>query len=970
VWVQDTNKMMRIESNSVRRVVALATSLAIGLSTPAFAQLSRVAATVSSYVPGGIMRGSDVAWDPVNNVYLEVVGNGPIYGVFTDPAGGKLAAFPIFSNDGSNWAHFPHVEYGAGVNGGAGGFLVSWNHNVGNVNYVWARAVSYTAPGYLVSSTQLISDGVQGGTWHETGPAIAYSVTSQRFLVAWRSIQYGIRGRFVNANGAPDGVIMQFENPGGSRDPAVAWNPATNEFGLVYTGFGGSGAFTSFRRIGAADGAISARQSFGFRPATFATGIDVTYENDYVMVWAIHPGTLSAKFDQAGNQLSAGTLVTSRFGYDQSLAVAYNTATGTLLPVGSDGSSWELAAAEMDSNGNPASTAAIITDGAIAFRGGSFYPMVTQRNGTNQWNVVYSRNFAGATTQIMDSAAVPTGRVPRPTVALDEIGASNQSSVPFTISAAASAAGYSASYSITDGSHTVTGNGTLGSNGSFATTVNLSSFSDGTVTATATLTDTKNNAGSPGTDTSTKDVTPPAAPTIAATNANAANVTRVPLTITGESGATATYTITDGVRTVTGTGTLSSPFSTTVNLSSLSDGNLTYSATLTDPRGNTSQIGSAGATKDVTPPAAPVLNLPYITSANESSVLMTITGEYAATIAYSVSDGRTSVEGVGSIPPGGVFSPRLNLSTLQPGPIGTSATLMDAAGNISAAGVGGSRKDTAPPAPTVSMPDVNASNQTAVPLTVNGTPGAIARFSISDSAGAAVHGDGYIASNGIFNTAANLSGLRDGRVLLVVTATNDFGWSPVGWDPSTKDVTGPLTPGVTLPDIDSSNQSAAPLVVSGEVGTSVSYRVTDGTTAVSGSGTIGGAGLFSVNVNVSSLRNGWINASATVTDAAGNVSGPGSDTSAKNVPAVTPTPTPTPTPPAQQCSTADPFRGLGGGTCCNGGWLPPGLQCQSSGTTTPTPPPSSSTCATPDPFANIPGMYGECVNGGWIPRFR
>ena len=95
---------------------------------------------------------------------------------------------------------------------------------------------------------------------------------------------------------------------------------------------------------------------------------------------------------------------------------------------------------------------------------------------------------------------------------------------------------------------------------------------------------------------------------------------------------------------------------------------------------------------------------------------------------------------------------------------------------------------------------------------------------------------------------------------------------------------------------------------------------------------------------------------------------------------------PNPPPPVgDACSTSDPFVSLGGGTCCNGGWLPPGLTCAGAPTQPPpseppptepppsppspppgpTPPPSSASCSTGDPFASLGG--GTCCNGGWLP---
>ena len=73
----------------------------------------------------------------------------------------------------------------------------------------------------------------------------------------------------------------------------------------------------------------------------------------------------------------------------------------------------------------------------------------------------------------------------------------------------------------------------------------------------------------------------------------------------------------------------------------------------------------------------------------------------------------------------------------------------------------------------------------------------------------------------------------------------------------------------------------------------------------------------------------------------------------------------------QGCTTPDPFAGMGGGTCWNGGWLPPGMTAPTAGTGTPpppsTPPPTqtSNVCTTPDPFAAMGG--GTCFKGGWLP---
>jgi hypothetical protein len=404
-----------VQLNLIRPLVLGIASVVLLLSpVPASAQLSRVGGTVAAFFPGGIIRGTDTAYDPVNDRYLLVMGYGPIYGIFVN-ASGQPVTSPFTISDGrAGFGSLPQAEYSPDVSngaGGQGGFLVTWHQGNGFPNYVYARIVALQAPGRLVSGPQMISDGLQGGSNWENWPVIAYSRTSRRFLVAWTTGKgtWGIQGRFVDTNGSPTGSVMQFENPGGSRDPSIAWNSATDEFGLIYTGWNATSAYASFRRIGAADGVVSGRATFGFSARTFATAIDVnSATNRYVMAWGLGPGTMSAVFDPNGTQISTN-FVTGRLGFDQSLGMAFNATTGTFLVVSSDGNSLEVGAAEMNGNGVPVSSAQIVTDGAT---GGSYYPKTVARTGTNQWDIVYSRDLHGAANQIVASgsngASTPT----------------------------------------------------------------------------------------------------------------------------------------------------------------------------------------------------------------------------------------------------------------------------------------------------------------------------------------------------------------------------------------------------------------------------------------------------------------------------------------------------------------------------------------------------------------------------------
>lgn len=407
------SRMLSSRTTLVRLVALASTLLAvIWAPTPASAQLSRIGASVPTLQLGGTWRGVDTAYDPGRDVYLVVTAYGPVYGVFVNSSNERVSEVFAIDDGNTGFGHQPVAKYSPDVSNGAGGFggfIVVWlNGAVGNS--VRGRIVSLPAPGRVVTSIQTISDSSQGSAFFENRPAVAYSRSSGRFLVAWTTISpvFGLQGRFVSTTSVPQGSVIRFEE-GGSRDPGLAWNPATKEFGMVNTAWNGSGAFAAFRRI-SPDGLVSGRDSFGFAPNTFATGIDVNAANQYVLAWAMGPGTMSALFESTGLQ-SGTNFVSARLGYDLSLGLAFNPNNNTFLVASQDSASAEIAAAELYASGVPKSAAEIVTAGARAPKHGSFYPQVATRTGTNQWNVVYSFDREGAANQVVASGGA-TGTPP------------------------------------------------------------------------------------------------------------------------------------------------------------------------------------------------------------------------------------------------------------------------------------------------------------------------------------------------------------------------------------------------------------------------------------------------------------------------------------------------------------------------------------------------------------------------------
>ena len=184
-----------------------------------------------AYFGGGVARGANTAYDPINDVRLVVSSYGPTYGVFINGAGVPVTTPFLISNDDNGWGHFPGIAFSpdlADGNGGFGAFLVTWNGTItaaGTTNHVHARVVSYTAATHLVGSTFIVSDG-ESVFW-EVGhvPSIAYSPTSRTFMIVWRSFAtYNVRVRALTIDGAGAPVIgaTSTVSTGNAQNPSIA----------------------------------------------------------------------------------------------------------------------------------------------------------------------------------------------------------------------------------------------------------------------------------------------------------------------------------------------------------------------------------------------------------------------------------------------------------------------------------------------------------------------------------------------------------------------------------------------------------------------------------------------------------------------------------------------------------------------------------------------------------------------------
>ncbi|MHA7291480.1 beta strand repeat-containing protein, partial [Arthrobacter sp. MDT3-24] len=509
------------------------------------------------------------------------------------------------------------------------------------------------------------------------------------------------------------------------------------------------------------------------------------------------------------------------------------------------------------------------------------------------------------------------------------VNIANVDAVPVSGTARARPAGTVSVTASDSAGNAVSGTATASSTGAWSLpTLNLTSLNDGTVTLTATATDTAGNVSPATTATVPKDTVPPAAPTLDAPSVvNIANVDAVPVSGTAGDAGTVSVTASDsaghavsGTATASSTGAWSLP---TLNLTSLNDGTVTLTATATDTAGNVSPATTATVPKDTVPPAAPTLDAPSVVNvANVDAVPVSGTAMAADTVSVTASDsaGHT-VSGTATASSTGAWSlPTLNLSSLNDGTVTltATATATDTAGNVSPATTATVPKDTAPPAaPTLTAPaTVTAATVTSVTVSGGAEAGTTVTLNVTDAnavhtvtATATADGIGYWSI-----TPLNLTSLSDGQLTYTATATDTAGnVSPATTATVPKDTAPPAAPTLTAPaTVTAATVTSVTVSGSAEADATVTLNITDpdAVQTVTATATADGTGYWSITpLNLTSLSDGQLTYTATATDTAGNISASAAQTGTKKTTATAPQFTGVPSQITGDTVTAVPFAG-------------------------------------------------------------
>ncbi len=431
-----------------RTAFGILAALALTCGTAA-AQAARTGPTFSLGAGSGqqLVLTPDAAYDYVHDRYFTVHGHGLIEGVLSASNGGILAVTtPINANRlawAGEYAQTPRVAFSPDVNGGAGGYLVTWHETMpAGFAQVHGRLVS--ADGVAIGGDIVISleaVNVPTSTNWLMGPAVAYSTQSHEFLVTWMG-SYGasndIRCNRLNAAGAvlqASVTPVTTASPDWERDPDVVYNPNADEFFIVYAGFHNAAnyAYVAGQRVKAGTGqllggAVEYDQNGGSRVATYIPAVVYNSQSQqYLAVWyhatSTFAGFYGIKINADGSAGSALIVESSIYKAYDALGLKYNQVSGDYLVVTHSTGS-EDAAISIKPDGTPYDNGFLATSTAgTAGANGNFNPRLATSTRSATYQLVTASGFSFIGTQFIVSGGAPPPppptAQPRPIISID-----------------------------------------------------------------------------------------------------------------------------------------------------------------------------------------------------------------------------------------------------------------------------------------------------------------------------------------------------------------------------------------------------------------------------------------------------------------------------------------------------------------------------------------------------------------------
>ncbi|MEO5821347.1 MAG: hypothetical protein ABIT71_12660, partial [Vicinamibacteraceae bacterium] len=418
-----------VASRFTTAAAALFLSVA-ALPTPSHAQASREGPTFAAAGawPGFSLRYPDIAYDPVNNVYL-VVSGAMAHGRFQTADGVPLGTNEFYISSSGAYNQVARVAYGDGK------FLVTWldvrSDPRGNVAWIYGRLLSYGSGGVpTFEGPDFLIGAAVGGVNPERAAAVAYSSVSRRFLVAYHQAGGGaapandIRGQLVSSTGQLVGgpINISFDNHF-QGEVGVGYSPSSDKFLVAYRHFyepNGPAAIQS-RTVSAVDGALGTAADMTLSNNTNVPEVSYNTKNNQFLLswWQASPGSAGIYYGRLVNPDGAAAapavpMIVNYGGYD-SLGVAYNTLADTFFAVvhGRAPSTFpqEDVGAEVSGTGIPSGEFDVTVTGNKV---GNFYPRIAASTVRNEWMMTTATAFVVASAQRIKTLANGGGPPPPP----------------------------------------------------------------------------------------------------------------------------------------------------------------------------------------------------------------------------------------------------------------------------------------------------------------------------------------------------------------------------------------------------------------------------------------------------------------------------------------------------------------------------------------------------------------------------
>jgi hypothetical protein len=411
---------MRHRRSAILLSVGLVLAAGLAEPRPARAQASRLGATFNVAAVGGT-RYNDVAYDPVNDVYLTVAqasvgGVLTAFGRFVSGAGAPLGTGHFGIRLGAGDGGRPRVSYGNGK------FLVTWyDYRSTKGGQVFGRFVSYDAAAGVAFGPEFLIATSPGFLNGETSsPSSAYSSGNDEFLVVWMD-QAGaplndIRAQRVSSGGALAGgqILISYDNHY-QAEPAVAYNAAANLFYVAWSNYfepaGPAGVHG--RRVQSGTGALlDATYTILFTgvAAWIPQVVSNPITNTFFVGWytnAPRPTHYGMLVGTNGAVVAAAAPVIVNYASYDGFGVAHNSVSNTYFAVFHGRNPSNLPQEDVGQEILPAGTPSAQGEFEVTSTGsrvGNFYPRLAASGRSSQWLVTTARDFLSLSAQLVQTS--------------------------------------------------------------------------------------------------------------------------------------------------------------------------------------------------------------------------------------------------------------------------------------------------------------------------------------------------------------------------------------------------------------------------------------------------------------------------------------------------------------------------------------------------------------------------------------